>query len=273
MATTIDPVESLADRLRHLSGGSIEKPVLVYFDIIGICWPIRCLLHLTGVDYELIKVPIESWIYRTPDGRQPLIEAVPNGHLPLYVDLDVRLTQSNVISAYLAEKHGVLGDTQAEKLASQEVMAHAYDALFHWSGLFQVNIRMNTPDDVVAARLAAFFGDGSWGLVTDGYRRNLDAFQRYLDTNPSGSGFMVGSRLTVADLHAFNVLYNWYKAFDRARFIDDYPRLNDYVRRIASLPAIDDYIRHHQEATTWLPLPPLGIRLTTPEELEGLTSP
>ena len=267
-------MEKIAARISSLSSENVTKPVLVYFDIVGICWPIRCLLHIKHVDHELVQVPIQAWAHRNRDGKQSLRSSFRNGHVPLYVDSDVYLTQSNVIMTYLGEKHGLLGDTQSERLAAMDVMAHAYDALFHWSGLFQVIGRMDTPEDVVRSRLQAFTGNGSWGFLSDGYHRNLDAFERYLDANSDqASGFVVGSRLTVADLHAFNVLCNWYKAFDRTLFVRDYPRLDEYIRRIASIPEVDDYIRNHQERTLWFPLPQLVIRLTSPEELTGLTTP
>lgn len=263
--------EALAARVRALRPARVHRPVLVYFDIIGICWPIRCLLHLKDVDYELVQVPAPVWAYRDAAGRQVLPACFRNDRMPLYVDPDVSLTQSNVIMIYLAEKHDLFGDGAAQRYAVMEVMAHAYDALFHWGGLFQVNVRMNTPDEVVAARLQAFMGEGSWGLLSDGYRRNLEGFQRYLDANPDrDSGYMVGSRLTIADLHAFNVLCNWYKAFDPERFVGDYPRLDAYLQTVASVPAVADYISTRQEPTTWLPIPPFGLRLTTPEELHGL---
>jgi glutathione S-transferase len=266
-------VEQLADRVRGLSSESVDKPVLVYFDIVGICWPIRCLLHLKGVDYELVQVPIQAWAFRDANGDQLLKACFRNGHMPLYVDPDVYLTQSSVIMYYLGEKHGLMGDGAAEKLAVMDVLSHAYDALFHWTGLFPVNVRMNTPEDVVTARLNAFLGDGSWGLVSNGYRNNLDPFERYLDANPHrDSGFIVGSRLSIADLHAFNVLCNWYKAFDRERFTAEYPRLDEYIRRIAAIPEVDDYIRTAQEPTLWFPLPQFALRLTSHEELVGLTA-
>ena len=68
-----------------------------------------------------------------------------------------------------------------------------------------------------------------------------------------------------------------YKAFDRERFTSEYPDLEAYIQRIAALPAVSDYIRTKQEPTTWFGyrfphiVGPLGHRLTTPEELEGLT--
>jgi glutathione S-transferase len=273
MATELEErVSTLAQRINELSTAPADKPTLVYLDIIGICWPIRCLLHLAEVDYELVQITIQEWLHHTPDGTQLLKSRMRNGHVPLYVDADVRLNQSNVILTYLGEKHDLIGDDSQEKLAAMEVMAHAYDALFHWSGLFQVNTRVNTPDDVVAARLNAFFGNGWWGVLSNGYHENLDAFERYLDANSQSGDFIVGSRLSVADLHTFNVLCNWYKAFDRERFAAEYPRLDAYVGRIASIPRVADYIRVHQEPTTWLPVPQLGLKLTTPEDSLGLTA-
>ena len=207
-------VEKLIAQIQRLTEEPPTKPTLVYFDIIGIAWPIRCLLHLKEIDYELIQISIRQWSHVDSDGRQLLKESFRNGHVPLYVDQEVNLNQSNLIMMYLGEKHNLIGDDLKEKLAAMEVMAHAYDALFHFSGLMQTNIRIGIPDEVFNARLDAFMGNGSWGVLTNGYRNNLDAFERYLHANTSDSGFMVGTRLSVADLHAFNILCNWFKAYD-----------------------------------------------------------
>ena len=138
--------------------------------------------------------------------------------------------------------------------------------------MLTVNATMNVPEDVARDRLAAFRGEGAWGISGNGYRNHLDGFVRYLNANPADSGFMVGKRLSVADLHAFNALANWYKSFDREVFSAEYPSLDAYIERIATIPAVTDYIRNHQEATTWIPVPEIGIALTTPEETLGLTS-
>lgn len=268
-----EQARNIAKRVSELSPETVDKPVLVYFNIIGICWPIRCLLHLNNVDYELIQIPGEVWVHPSSNGEPLLRSSFQNGHIPLYVDPQVQLNQSTVIMPYLAEKYGLIGDSDLEKLAIMEVMAHAYDALFHWTGLLQVISKYNIPDETVEARLQAYLGNGTWGILGNGYHRNLQAFEQYLGANSDrDSGFMVGSRLSIADLHAYNVLGNWYKAFDRSLFTETYPALDDYVRRIASMPLINEYITKHQEATTWLPFPHFGIRLTTPEELIGLNA-
>ncbi len=265
-------VAELTAQVHKLSEQTVAKPSLVYFNIIGICWPIRCLLHLKEIDYDLIQVSIQHWVYLDSQGKQPLKACFRNGHIPLYVDGEVNLNQSNLIMMHLGEKHGLIGDNHKEKLAAMEVMAHAYDALFHFSGLFQTNIKIGIPDDVFTARLEAYMGNGAWGVLSNGYRNNLDAFERYLDANTADSGFMVGTRMSVADLHAFNVLCNWFKAFDPMKFVQQYPRLDEYIHRIASIPHVEEYIRKGQEPTTWFELPEIALRLTTPGELEGLVA-
>ena len=81
---------------------------------------------------------------------------------------------------------------------------------------------------------------------------------------------MIGDRLSVADLSAFNILCNWYKSFDRKVFSSEFQLLDAYIQRIALIPSISDYIRNIQEPTTWFDLPSIALRLTTPEELEDL---
>lgn len=261
----------LYDRVGKLDPATVDKPTLVYFDIVGIAWPIRCLLHLAKIDYELIQISIFQWLDRDEAGNQALKHAFRNGHVPLYVDSEVSLNQSQIILDYLVGRHGLDGATQAERFAVREVMCQAYDALFHWNGMLTVNIRNGISDELAEARLAAFMGQGQWPLVSEGFDNNLRAFDRYLQANPAGGGFFVGDRLTIADLSAFNVLCNWYKAFDPERFTAGYPRLEAFVQQIAAIPEIADYIATKQEPTTWFRLPEVAMRLTSPEELQGLT--
>ncbi|MCB1694267.1 MAG: glutathione S-transferase family protein [Pseudomonadales bacterium] len=265
-------IEALCRTISGLNEQSVSKPTLVYFDIIGIAWPIRCALHLAGVDHDLIQISIGEWSQRDSSGAQVVKRCFRNGHVPLYVDQDVYLNQSTVIMDYLATKHDLAGDHEKERRAIAEVCAHAYDALFHWSGLLQIIIKRGIPDDVVEARKEAYMGRGVWGVATGGFAGHLDGFVRYLEANPSRSGYFVGNRLSMADLHAFNVLCNWYKAFAPETFSGSYPQLDAFIHRIAATPRVKDYIDNLQEPTTWFNLPQIAIRLTSPEELQGLVS-
>lgn len=263
-------INQLVKTIAAIRPDVVDKPTLVYFDIIGIAWTIRCLLHLHNIDYHYLPLTIGDWSYGAEDGSQPLKTAFSNGHVPLYVDKDISLNQSNLILKTVAQRNGMMGESEAEALAIEALLAHCYDAQFHWNGMLGVNIRLNIPDDVANARLESFMGNGVWGVVTNGYRNHLQAFDHYLAANASNSGFMVGNRLSAADLASFNVLCNWYKAFDREVFCAEFPRLEEYIQRIASIDSVGDYIRNVQEATLWFELPQVAMRLTTPQELEGL---
>lgn len=265
-------VESLVGRVEHLYSSAVKVPTLMYFDIVGIAWPLRCLLHLQDIAYDYIPVTLREWVYREPNGRQPIKAALRNGHLPLYADSELRLNESTLVLKTLARRAGLLGRDEDEALAVESVLAHCYDALFHWNGLFPVNMRLNIPDDVAEARLNSFMGDGVWGLVADGYRNHLRVFRNVLRANTADSGFLVGAQLTAADLSAFNVLCNWYKAFDRQVFSEEYPDLDAYIQRIAEVPGIGAYIREVQEPTLWFELPTVALRLTSPGELQGLVT-
>ena len=118
-------------------------------------------------------------------------------------------------------------------------------------------------------RLEAFMGNGAYGLSTNGYRQNLDAFERYL--LKSDGDYFVGKSLTVADLQSFNALRNWYKAFAPDVFRAEYPRLDEFVLRLESIPKIQDYIKNHQEPTTWFNWPDVALKLTSKAELDDIT--
>jgi hypothetical protein len=66
--------------------------------------------------------------------------------------------------------------------------------------------------------------------------------------------------------------HNWFKAFDREVFSTELPRLDAYIQQIAEQRGIADYIRTLQEPTVWFQLPEVAMRLTSPEELQGLVS-
>jgi glutathione S-transferase len=270
MDDTQAQAEALCRRIAGIGCDTVRKPTLLYFDVIGIAWPIRCMLHLGGIDYDLIQMSIVEWGYRDDAGRPIVKRSFRNGHVPRYVDRDVDLNDSRLIMNYLAERTGMMPEAPEQQIAVGELIGHGYDALFGFRGILPVNVKLAIPDDVVRARLEAFMGAGQWGILSGGYHGNLQTYSDYLAANDSQSGFLVGDRLSLADLHAFNVLGNWYKAFDREAFTNGFPDLDAYIRRVAAIPGVREYIDHHQEATTWFSWPDAAIRLTSPEELRGL---
>lgn len=262
-------LNQLSDKIKSANAGSVEKPTLFYFNIHGIVWPIRCLLNIKKVDFDDILIPPEMWMYRTEDGHQPLKDACTAKHLPLYADSDVVITQSLTMMQLLAEKHGMMGSNAAERIQVLEIMGQCHDALFHWCGLFPNIIKVGVAPETFEQRMQAFMGKGAWALTTRGHAINLLGFENYLKRNKSDSGFMVGNSLTYADLHAFNTLCNWYKAFNTEAFMA-YPLLDAYIQRIAKIPEVASYIDSSRGFSTWLPWPQVASNLTSAKELEGL---
>ena len=56
-------VDQLVSQVKQISAGEIAGPSLVYFDIVGIAWPIRCLLHLQGIEYNYLPISIGDWFF------------------------------------------------------------------------------------------------------------------------------------------------------------------------------------------------------------------
>lgn len=260
----------LKQQLAAMETGKVSKPSFAYFDIIGIAWPYRCLLQMSGDDYDDIRIPLKAWAAKDEQGNRLIKGDRTSLHVPLYADADVVITQSIAIAHYLAHKYDMAGNGAAEQLQFLEITNHCHDALFHWCGILPILLKRGTDEQTVQDRMAAFMGKGKpWGLVTHGFDMNLQGFENYLNRNPHDSGFMIGESLTFADLHSFNVLCHWFKAFNPEAFAR-YPLLDDYIRRLATLPAVANGIAEHQGLSTWLPMPTLATNLYTAEELIGL---
>jgi len=222
--------------------------------------------------------------YKYEPGVRPQDPALPfaalkwafkGGSVPRYVDENVDLNDSIAIQLYLARKYGMLGDgSMQDELKVLEAMNYCYNALFHWSGLFTADWKPLHQDECGWNVAAESFTEQQ-GF---GYQGKLLGFRRLLEQNNQGSPsgddamFLTGKHLTMADLHAYNVLVNWFKAYDREKFANEFPDLDRYVHRVAAAhEGIADYIRTRQERTTWFPAP-IGPRfkhkLITPEELD-----
>jgi glutathione S-transferase len=275
-------VEALKQRLEAMSPSSVEMPTFVYLDVGGIGWPIRALFAVAGQEFDDVRIPIEDWAGGTPESfkagkvtkQGPLKERFPNGHLPLYVDKDVELQESLVIMEYLGKKFGLIGQTLQEELTVKQVLCQAYDAIFHFDGIFIVNYgKHKKPPEYAEAMKKEF--------LENQFPAKLAMFSRILARNPANSGFMVGSGLTVADLFCFQVLCNWYKCFVEkdypGRFAKEHPELESYIQRVSKVPAIADFISSKQAPTTWLPnawgeLLGLSEQLSSPAGLKGLVA-
>lgn len=90
------------------------------------CIKVRAVAYELGVDLELATVNI----FRG-DARDPAFEALnPNGWVPVLVDGDFVLWESNAIITYLADMHPMVGSTSARERADVQRWLHWQSAHF-----------------------------------------------------------------------------------------------------------------------------------------------
>ena len=104
---------------------SKKRPALGYWDNRGIAEPIRLLLHYVGVEFDDVRFDVgpppaydkSDWLLV----KDHLGLSAPN--LPYWIEPGgLRLTQSHAITLYLAQKHGVDGESAAVR--GRAIMAH-----------------------------------------------------------------------------------------------------------------------------------------------------
>ncbi|CAH8299797.1 unnamed protein product, partial [Schistosoma turkestanicum] len=87
-------------------------PKLGYWKIRGFAQPIRLLLEYVGEKYEeRLYDRDEADVWKAEKFKLGL--EFPN--LPYYIDGDFKLTQSNAIIRYIADKHNMLGGCPKER--------------------------------------------------------------------------------------------------------------------------------------------------------------
>ncbi|MBK7325482.1 MAG: glutathione S-transferase N-terminal domain-containing protein [Propionivibrio sp.] len=99
----------------------MSKPRLIYFDFAGSrgeeC---RIALHLAGVDFDDVRIPIAEWPElkpQTPFGSLPILEIA--GKPPL--------AESNAILVYIGRQHGLHPKDALDAAYHEALMSYAED--------------------------------------------------------------------------------------------------------------------------------------------------
>ncbi|KAI1290179.1 Glutathione S-transferase [Halotydeus destructor] len=194
----------------------MTRPLLGYWDIRGLCDPIRFVLHQAGVDFEDRRytfAAMDDWHERD---KPTLGLDFPN--LPYYVDGEVKLTQSTAILRYVARQYGLAGKPQdlgRIEMAEQQA----------------VDVRRNLTTAVHNEKY-----DELKVTLLEGFPAQLDKFTKFL-----GSGhFVAGDYVTYAD-------FLWYETLDFYAMLypgvfDKHDVIISYLKRIKELPNIAKYM-------------------------------
>eukprot|EP01094_Clydonella_sp_ATCC50884_P014227 TRINITY_DN245_c0_g1_i1.p1 TRINITY_DN245_c0_g1~~TRINITY_DN245_c0_g1_i1.p1 ORF type:complete len:242 (+),score=89.71 TRINITY_DN245_c0_g1_i1:55-726(+) len=211
----------------------MSKPTLMYFPLRARADNLRALLHVAGVEFEDKHVTFEEW---------PALKAQqPFGQLPVLKDGDVTIGQSNAIARYLARKHKLYGANDAEQVQIDQVVEHTRDML-------DAVVKLIWGNESFEADAKAFIADKLPGL--------LAPFSKWIAAN-GGSGFLIGSSLSYADIEAWHVLNNFVAPFKHVNDgADVFPAdVAAYLDRVRAVPAIASFAASSQAKVTMPALP------------------
>lgn len=207
----------------------MNKLKLTYFDFPGgRAEPARLALHIGGIQFEDYRF--------APGDFSEVRKTTPLNQVPtLHVD-DVQITQSDAITRYAGKLAGLYPQDDFQALLCDEVMGALED----------INVKIGATfgmqgDDLKSAREA---------LAADALPRYLRWLQNQLESH--GGQFLADNRLTIADLKAF-VILRWLGSGKLDHIPGDLigtvaPKLDQYMQRLADLPAIAQYYANAGQA-------------------------
>jgi glutathione S-transferase len=194
--------------------GGIAK--LTYFNVRARAEVVRLILEETATPYREHRIREDEWPRLKP--------SMPFGQVPVYEEGGLCIPQSHAIYRYLARKHGLYGNDEAERVRCdivEETFVDAQAALggFYWSPRF-------------AEERAEYERTSLPELLTK--------VQDLLLQNDAGRGLWVGRSLTYVDFCAWHFL-DYVRAFSQ-RTLDRFEALQAFKRRIESRPRIAAYL-------------------------------
>lgn len=180
----------------------------------GNAYKVALMLQLAGCDWTPIWVDYFNGATRAEDFRRELNEL---GELPVLVDGEKKLTQSGVILTYLAEKTGKFGGrNEDEKLEILRWMLFDNHKFTSYYATLRFLVGLQKTGETPVTEFLRGRVLGAYGLV---------------DKHLAGRDFLLGDRLTIADLSlAGYVYYDEPTGVDRAQF----PHINAWADRIAA---------------------------------------
>ncbi|XP_035824165.1 probable glutathione S-transferase 7 [Aplysia californica] len=195
------------------------KIKLTYFDIRGRAEVARLVLAAAKIPYEDIRIGFDQW--------PALKSSTPLGSVPVLEVDGQKFTQSVAIAAYLAKENGLYGSSALEQLAIDQV-ALAREDLTQAVGKF-----MSEKDEKKKAELEKT-------LKEEQEPKFLGFFNKLIKENPTKSGFVVGSKITLADLVVFETTQMLSEK--EPQTLDKYPEIKALRTKVTGSDGIKQYL-------------------------------
>lgn len=194
---------------------------LYYFPLSGHSHRARLLLSLLGIEHELIQVDLPGAEHKSPE----FLKLNPFGQVPVLVDGDLAIADSNAILVYLVRKHGPkawLPQTPALEAAVQRWLSVAAGEVAYGPA---------------AARLITVFGAkfNPEEVIARAHR-----ILKLIDETLNDKDFVVTSHPTIADVALYSYIA---RAPEGNVDLSFYPKVNDWLRRVEALPGFVDFVK------------------------------
>jgi len=196
---------------------------LEYFDGRGRAELIRLLFAEAGVEFEDSRIAFDQWAAIKGDK-----ERFPLGFMPVLEQDGRRLCQTMVIARHLAREFDMAGKDEKERTVIDLIAETAIDLQ---SKVFDI---MFAKEEAVKAEKVQKFTEEQAPKV-------LDYFTTWLKKNDGGNGFMVGSKMTLADV-------TFYAVFEKVEAVTPgvlakYPEAKALYDRVAAAPKIAAWLK------------------------------
>ncbi|OTP67418.1 glutathione S-transferase family protein [Caballeronia sordidicola] len=192
---------------------------LYYHPLSGHSHRARLFLSLLGVEHELIEVDLMTAQHKSPE----YLKLNRFGQVPVLVDGDSKIADSNAILVYLAKK---LGKTDWLPEGSEGAAA-----IQRWLSVAAGEIAYGP----AAARLITVFGAK---YDADQVIARAHGVLKIIDSELEGKKFIAQNHPTIADIALYSYIA---RAPEGNVDISGYPNVNAWLRRIEELPGFVEF--------------------------------
>ncbi|MGQ0457716.1 MAG: glutathione S-transferase family protein [Hyphomicrobium sp.] len=189
-------------------------PVLYDLEVSGNCYKVRLLAALLGVPLELRPVDFMAGAHKKP----PLTDLNPFGEVPIFVDGDLVLRDSQAILVYLARKWG------GEAWLPTDAASMAQVA--QWLSVASNEVARG-PND---ARLADKFG---YKLDANLAREKAARLLGVMDAHLAKNAWLALGRPTIADIACMPYIGIGHEG---GVTLEKYPNVAAWIARMKQLP-------------------------------------
>lgn len=187
---------------------------LYRFPLSGHSHRAELFLSLLGIEARMIDVDLANGQHKTPD----YLKLHPLGQVPVLVDGETAVPDSNAILVYLAETPGAESWYPANSAKRARIQ--------FWLS-FAANQIANGP---AAARLVTVFGAR---LDHDAAKAKAHAALQAVEAALTGAGWLVGQTPTIADVACYSYIAH---APEGGVPLDAYPAIRRWIGQIEALP-------------------------------------